>query len=266
MMRASPLEYRFRYALHALVYALGFYAPWERYTSLSLGGSTAWLALAGVLARNGLLSFRGASELLLIAGCALASAGAAFRVWGASYLGASIVQSPTMHGSRVLADGPYRHVRNPLYLGTFLNVSALALLMPPTGAIFAVVAVALLQLRLIGAEEPFLLRERGEAYRAYCAAVPRLWPSLRPRTRSAGDPSNPLLGVASEIFVLGCAISFLALGWRYNALLLLKGVLISLGASLIVRAFIPRPRPPAVPSTAEPALLGDPAHTGNTAP
>jgi hypothetical protein len=32
-------------------------------------------------------------------------------------------------------------------------------------------------------------------------------------------------------------------GWRYNASLLIKGVLISLGISLIARAFLPRSEP-----------------------
>lgn len=241
-MKAFPLEYRFRYALHAILYTLGFYAPWERYTSLNLGAQTAWLALATAAARAHWMSFTAASQAVLLLACSLASLGAALRIWGASYLGASVVQSPAMHGTRVLADGPYRYLRNPLYVGTFCNAVALASLMPPTGAVFTVLAIALLQLRLIGAEEPFLTATLDGPYRAYCAAVPRLWPSLRPRVPSAGDRPHLLLGLASELFVLGCAISFLALGWRYNALLVLKGVLISLGISLVVRAFIPRPQ------------------------
>jgi hypothetical protein len=35
-------------------------------------------------------------------------------------------------------------------------------------------------------------------------------------------------------------ISFAVLGWRYNSILLIKGVLVSLGISLIVRAFLPK--------------------------
>jgi hypothetical protein len=38
----------------------------------------------------------------------------------------------------------------------------------------------------------------------------------------------------------GVVATFVILGWRYNSILLIKGVLISLGISLIVRAFIPR--------------------------
>lgn len=243
MMKAFPLEYRLRYLVHGIVYTLGFYAPWERYSGVSLGASTWWLLLASLPARAHWLPFATATQVLLALACVLATLSAWFRVWGASFLGASIVHSGAMHGSSVLADGPYRHLRNPLYLGTFLNTVALSLLMPPTGAIVAIVLIAVVQLRLIGAEEPFLTAKLGEPYRAYCAAVPRLLPSLRPRVPSAGVRPHWGNGVLSELFVVGTAISFVALGWSYNTTLLLKGILISLGISFVARAFIPRVKP-----------------------
>ncbi len=237
MMKAYSFEYRFHYALYAVLYVLGFIAPWERYTTNTLGQTTTWLTLAAIIARQQWLSFTAASQLLLVFGGALACFGAALRVWGASYSGTAVVQS---HDESVLANGPYRHLRNPLSLGTSLNALALTLLMPPTGAIFAIVTIFLLQLRLIGAEERSLSATLGPTYATYCIAVPRIWASLRPRVPAAGDPSHLLLGAASELFVIGSAASLLTLGWRYNSLLVIKGVLISLGVSLIARAFVPR--------------------------
>jgi uncharacterized membrane protein len=38
----------------------------------------------------------------------------------------------------------------------------------------------------------------------------------------------------------GVFVSFVALGWRYNSLLIMQGVLVSLGLSLVVRAFLPK--------------------------
>ncbi len=239
-MKAVPLEYRLRYLVHGLIYALGFFAPWERYTSFTLGSSTWWLFLASIPARQQWLSFTASSQILLILGCISAALGAILRVWGASYLGAAIVHSGGMHGSHVLAAGPFRYVRNPLYLGTLLNTFALSLLMPPTGAIVTILLIALVQVRLIGAEEPFLLNKLGDPYRLYCAAVPRFLPALRPRVPPAAIHADYRTGLFSEVFVIGCAISFIILGWNFNSTLLLKGVLISLGASIIARAFIPR--------------------------
>jgi hypothetical protein len=145
-----------------------------------------------------------------------------------------------MHGEGVVAAGPYRYVRNPLYLGTFAHTFALALLMPPSGAIFCIVAIGLMQLRLILAEEPFLTTKLGEPYLAYCAKVPRLIPALTPRVpASTIQPAWPT-AFLGEIYMWGVVISFAVLGWRYNSILLTKAVLISLGISLIARAFLPK--------------------------
>ena len=241
MMKAFPLEYRLRYLVHGLIYTLGFFAPWERYTSLTLGSSTWWLFLAAIPARQHWVTFTASSQILLVFGCIVATAAAILRVWGAAYLGAAVVHSGGLHGQHILADGPFRHSRNPLYLGTLLNAIALSLLMPPTGAMVTLVLITLVQVRLIGAEEPFLMNNLGEPYRLYCAAVPRFIPSLRPCIPPAGARPSYKTGLLSEIFVIGCAISFITLGWNFNSTLLLKGVLISLGLSLIARAFVPRP-------------------------
>ena len=41
------------------------------------------------------------------------------------------------------------------------------------------------------------------------------------------------------------------LGWRYNSLLIIQGVIISLGVSLVVRAFLPTDDKPAAPAMAD---------------
>lgn len=240
MMKASRLEYRFRYVVHGLIYFLGFFAPWERYTGFSLSSSTWWLLLASFPAREHWVSFTASSQILLILGCIAATLGAWLRVWGAAYLGASVVHAGGMRGDRILADGPFRHVRNPLYLGTFLNTLALSLMMPPTGAIITIVLIGVVQIRLIAAEEAFLLNHLGEPYKLYCAAVPRVIPSLRPRVPPTGARPIYRTGILSEVFVIGTAVSFITLGGNFNSTLLLKGVLISFGASLIAIAFIPK--------------------------
>jgi hypothetical protein len=48
------------------------------------------------------------------------------------------------------------------------------------------------------------------------------------------------MAVLSEIYMWGVAVSFAALGWRYNAALVTQGVLVSLGVALVARAFVPK--------------------------
>ena len=198
-MKATPLEYRFRFLIHAIIYLLGFTAPWNY-----------WLHLDSI------------------------------RTWGTAYLSPSVVQDGAMHGEGVVAAGPYRYLRNPLYLGTFIHTFALALLMPPSGAIFCILAIGFFQLRLIAAEEPFLTARLGEPYRAYCAKVPSLIPALSPRVTASSTAAKWPTAFLGEIYMWGVVASFAILGWRYNSILIIKGVVISLGLSLIVRAFIPK--------------------------
>ncbi len=243
-MRASALEFRLRYLFHAIVFSLGFVAPWDRLLPrdgpLAPTQST-WLSLASAAARQGWLPFATATVVLLLAGILTASAGAALRTWASAFLGAFIVQDGAMHGNTVVADGPYRHLRNPLYLGTWLHALALALLMPPTGALFTILAIAVIQARLIAAEEPFLAATLGPPYAAYRAAVPRIVPALTPRIPAGGARPRWPQAAAGELYMIGVALAFATLGWRYNAYLLMQAVVISFGLSLVARAFIPAP-------------------------
>jgi len=186
------------------------------------------------------MSFSAATITVLVLGIVLALAAAALRTWGTAYLGARIVKDGAMQGERIVPAGPYRYMRNPLYLGTFLHTLALALLMLPSGAIFTILLIGLFQLRLISAEEHFLRAKLGENYLAYCSKVPRLVPSLTPRLEDSRVRPQWLTAAAGEIYFWGVAVTFLVLGWRYNSLLMVQGVLVSFGVSLVLRAFAPK--------------------------
>jgi protein-S-isoprenylcysteine O-methyltransferase Ste14 len=237
-MKASTLEFRFRFIILAAIYFLGFTAPWNYW--LHLDSIRTWQLLAAWSARSGWISFSTATVVVLLLGIVWALKGAFLRTWGTAYLSPSIVQDHAMHGEGIIAAGPYRYVRNPLYLGNFIHTLALALLMPPSGAIFCILAISIFQLRLIAAEESFLTTKLGEPYLAYCAKVPRLIPALTPRLPASTTHPKWPLAFLGEIYMWGVVISFAILGWRYNSILLIKGVLIALGLSLIVRAFLPR--------------------------
>jgi protein-S-isoprenylcysteine O-methyltransferase Ste14 len=238
-MRASSIEFRLRMLIQIVIVGLGFWAPWIGMGDLGHRVATLeWLALE--ISRAGIASFTFAAPIVIVLGALAALAGAVLRTWGAAYLGYDIVHHVQMQAGGVMAAGPYRYVRNPLYLGGWFMMAAISLLMPPTGALFTMVFVTIFYLRLILGEEAFLAAQIGEPYREYLRAVPRLIPRLHPRLPRAAAHPNWLIALLTEINPIGIFVTLAFLSWTYNNLLMIKAVLISFGISLVVRAFMPR--------------------------
>ncbi|HEX3986807.1 MAG TPA: isoprenylcysteine carboxylmethyltransferase family protein [Acidobacteriaceae bacterium] len=237
-MKATQVEFRLRLLILFAVYFLGFYAPWLRFGDVG-PATTAWLAVSTTLARWNWLPLEEAS--LLVTGLAIFCAvlGAALRVWGTAYLGSGVVHSGHMQAGQVMAAGPYRFVRNPLYLGSWILSLGIAILMPPSGALVFLVLEGLFYFRLILGEEAFLAAQQGDAYLEYRRAVPRLVPSLRTRVVSAGTRPQWLTSVAAEAFPTVYAACLAALAWQYNPRILIRCLLIAFGLSLVTRAFLP---------------------------
>ena len=82
---------------------------------------------------------------------------------------------------RLVVQGPYRHVRNPMISGVFAVLLGEAVLLgsPPLAAWFAVfLAVNAVWFPLV--EEPGLRRRFGREYETYARAVPRWIPRRTP--------------------------------------------------------------------------------------
>ena len=239
-MKASALEFRLRFWIFLVIYALGFTAPWDHWLHLDGSGPNAhaWGILAALLAKTGALGILAAFNLLLIVGIFAALAGACMRTWGSACLGPGVVHAGGMQAEGVVAAGPYRYLRNPLYLGMYFNTLALCLLMPPSGAIFVLLAAAVFQMRLILGEEAFLTANLGAPYTEYTARVPRLLPSWRAHVASSPVPPRWSSALLGEVFFWGVALSYAIFGWRYNAQLLIQCVLVSFGLSLVARGFL----------------------------
>ncbi|MGA8143214.1 MAG: methyltransferase [Candidatus Acidiferrales bacterium] len=147
---------------------------------------------------------------ILASGAAIIALGALLRSWAEAYLHSSIVHDAAIHSDQLVAEGPYRHVRNPLYLGNDLLALGLGLLASRLGFAVMVVGMFLVTYRLILREEAGLLASQGESYRRYFNAVPRLWPSLRPRIPSSGARPNWRDGFTGEIFMWSIALAMAA--------------------------------------------------------
>jgi protein-S-isoprenylcysteine O-methyltransferase Ste14 len=79
---------------------------------------------------------------------------------------------------RLVIKGPYRFVRNPMYLGAALALCGAALFylsLPLVG--YAGLFLLATHLFVMSYEEPALRRTFGPDYEAYCRQVRRWWPS-----------------------------------------------------------------------------------------
>jgi protein-S-isoprenylcysteine O-methyltransferase Ste14 len=184
------------------------------------------------------LSFAVATPAVIAAGALLAGAGAALRVWGAAYLGAGTVKHGEMKAGAVLADGPFRYVRNPLYIGLWFVFAALGLLMPVSGALFAMAAVTVFLFRLILGEEAFLSGQLGQPYQDYLRAVPRLIPRLRTAPPATGRRPRWLQALLTETTPIGIFAALAFFSWSYNDRLMAKVIIVSFGLSLVTRALM----------------------------
>lgn len=234
-VRATALEFRLRVAIIALIVVLGFWAPWiEAWDFGRRVSLLEWLALE--LSRTGFVPFAASTVIAILLATVIAGAGAMLRVWGTAYLGPEVVSRARMKASAVVADGPYRFVRNPLYLGTWCMVAALAFAMPPTGALFTMVLLTVFELRLILGEEAFLAKRLGESYAAYKRQVPRLYPRLRGALPASSRTARWGRAVVAEIGSIGVFVIFAVLSWRYDNHLMLRAILINFGVALVLRA------------------------------
>jgi protein-S-isoprenylcysteine O-methyltransferase Ste14 len=241
-MRATAFEFRFRMIIQIVIVFLGFWVPWlSWFGTLDVAppiSTLEWLALE--LSRTGLVRFTYATPIVIIAGALAAALGALFRVWGAAYLGYSTIHHAEMQAGTVMAAGPYRYVRNPLYIGGWFMMAAISLLMPPTGALFVMVLVTLFYLRLILGEEAFLAAQLGEPYREYLRAVPRFVLRLRATLPRAPAQPNWAIALLTEINPIGIFFTMAVLPWCFDNLLMIKAVLVSFGLSLVIRGFMQR--------------------------
>ena len=110
-MRATDFEFRHRF---------WFIFPlfWAGFAAYGLDHKT----VAGVLVRLFGSSGEIRSSLQVVFGVAalLVGVAALIRTWASAYLQSERVHDSNLRTEGVVADGPYRHVRNPLYLGNFL--------------------------------------------------------------------------------------------------------------------------------------------------
>ena len=229
----TPILFRFRVVIFLALYFLGFYAPGARYLTATHALPSTWIALSTITAQTGLLDLAYATALVTFIAVACACIGAWLRVWATAYLGAGVMNDKSLRADHVMASGPYRYLRNPLYLGNLLTCAAVSILMPVAGAIVFMVGCTLLTLALVAAEGPHLALQLGSAYSTYRAQIPSFIPAIRTQIAASAAQPHWAQGFIAEIFHVGYAACLLIFAWEYNADILIRCLLICFGLSLV---------------------------------
>ena len=160
-------------------------------------------------------------------------ANAAVRTWGTAYLNPEVMVDSRIHSTRLVADGPYRYVRNPLYFGNVLLAIGVGLMTSRIGFVILVGGMIVFVYRLVLREEAAIRASQEDSFRAYCAAVPRLFPALRPKLSSAGAIPDWKDGFLGEAFMWVSAASVVAFAITLN-LIVFQVVLVSAFAAYAI--------------------------------
>jgi protein-S-isoprenylcysteine O-methyltransferase Ste14 len=208
-MQASLFEFRHRWWIFSAIFAVAFFAYF-------LDRVNSGVAIANWLAKGYGPVTDNWYRLIFACGALLLTVAAFLRTWGTSYLQADVMRDSHVHTERLLADGPYRHVRNPLYLGNLLMAIGIGLMASRIGFLILSLAMTVFVVRLLLREESELLRDQGQSYRSYCAAVPRLLFALASRVPAAGNAPHWADGIRAELMYWLLALAMWAFAITLN--------------------------------------------------
>jgi protein-S-isoprenylcysteine O-methyltransferase Ste14 len=144
-----------------------------------------WIGIAGLAAAVLLAWPLDPEPRTVLIAAPLVLGGVALRVWARSYFQRGS-DTRRIRSQRLIVQGPYRFVRNPLYLGN-LGIQA-GLVAAYCGFPIGLGFAAFLWLTyhgVIRSEEKVLLHSHGDAYQSYLEHTPRWLPRLR-----AASPSG----------------------------------------------------------------------------
>ncbi len=190
-----------------VVYLIGFYGGWQAWAAGAGGGR--WVPFVVWLGRRA----HADPEALLWVAALLVIAGFLVRLWGSAYLSAPVVWSANALDNRLIVDGPFRFIRNPLYFGNNLQALGIGSLATPFGFAFIVIC-SFLFTGMLAAHEAGLMRARyGGVYERFRAQVPAMVPRLTPAHVEGSTRGKPSFasGLRSELFSLGLAMGTLCI-------------------------------------------------------
>jgi protein-S-isoprenylcysteine O-methyltransferase Ste14 len=173
-IRATYWEFRNRAWVFGAFFGVAFFL-------YSVDPVNAAAACANFITRLAILNANFVARTVLTIAALFTAAAAAMRTWGSAYLHRDIVYASEVKSASLVAGGPYRHVRNPLYFGNLLMAVGVGALASRAGFLFLLIAMFVFDLRLILREESELRASRAFSLRRGRAFRP-------PRKSPTGSP------------------------------------------------------------------------------
>ena len=140
----------------------------------------------------------------------LIALGASLRTWASSYAVRGATHECSSKSNLICANGPYRYVRHPLYVGAFLVAIAIGCFESRLGFAILPVGAAILILRLVNREEADRAAEDQDAFQEYSRRVPRFLPLLRPRVPAGVENPDWSRAFRVETFAWGAFVTMVA--------------------------------------------------------
>ena len=119
-------------------------------------------------------------------------AGLALHIWSTATLGRGERRGAA--AGTPVTDGPFRYVRNPIYLAGITLLLGVGLLYSPCRAMDVGLPLLLLlyfHVAVVRVEEPELRRRFGSGYEDYCEWVPRWFPVPQPKVEARRKFTEP---------------------------------------------------------------------------
>jgi protein-S-isoprenylcysteine O-methyltransferase Ste14 len=168
--------------------------------------------------------------------------GLVLRVWGSSLLTSAIVVDAKAHATKLIDQGPFALMRNPLYTGAGFMLAAIVFFLPPAVLVPFAVYSGVIGLRLALYEERLMHESFGAAYDAYVARTGRYLPHPLKWHRivwhdalHAGHLKNAVLSEFIFVLYFACLVAALM---AHDSRILYGGVIASslIGGSIVKKS------------------------------
>src|SRR5690348_6977856 len=131
-MRATKFEFEQRFWIISAIYFVAFF--FSAFDQVPFIVALRHLIAPSIV--RGSADAETFARVVIVIGALLVFLSAAIRTWGAAYLRTTVVHDTSRHSEALVADGPFRYTRNPLYFGNLPMAIGIGVLASRSGFIF----------------------------------------------------------------------------------------------------------------------------------